>query len=158
MLKFRKATERESTLETIGTVATLAGKDGYHELASDKNFKSEKKVSLKLVDANGDYLYVNCSTPVSNWLRDSSSKEELNKKLNEVGTLPILKLPQTDQETGEPIMVTNEETGEEEQLILYSVSFSGATDMSATRINITEDMLNREIAKRAINFEDLIAI
>ena len=158
MLQFKKATERVSTLETIGSIATLVGKDGYHELASEKNFKSEKKVSLKLVNSQGDYQYVNCSTPVGNWLRESSSKSQLAERLNEVATLPILKLPQTDRETGEAIMVVDEETGEEVQLVLYSISFAGSTDMSATRVTITEDMLDREVAKRAINFEDLIAI
>jgi hypothetical protein len=171
MLKFKKASERVSTLATIGTVAEFVGKDGYHELASEKNFKGTivngvkvlKKVSIKLVNKAGDYEYVNCSKPVGDWLRESSSASELKERLENVATLPILELPQTitdenDANFGQPYMVIDEETGEEKQLVLYSIGFTGATDMSSTRTNITDDMLKKEVAKRAINFEDLIAV
>lgn len=172
MLKFKKASERTSTLKTIGTVAEFVGAGGTYELASTNNFKGTinkegvrilKKVSIKLLDKNGDYEYVNCSTPVGAYLRESSSENELKARLDEIGSLPILELPQLERDEnspnfGQPIMVVDEETGEEKPLILYSISFTGATDMSATRVSITEDMLNKEIAKRAISFEDLIAI
>ena len=172
MLKFKKASERTSTLKTIGTVAEFVGAGGTYELASKNNFngtinkegvRTLKKVSIKLLDKNGDYEYVNCSGPVGNWLRESSSETELKSRLDEIGSLPILKLPQTitdenDANFGKPYMVVNKETGEEEQLILYSISFTGATDMSATSVSITDEMLNKQIASRAINFEDLIAL
>jgi hypothetical protein len=171
MLQFKKASERVSTLETIGTVASFIGKGGKYELASLKNFNGTinkagvrelKKVSIKLLNKDGDYEYVNCSTPVGNWLREVSG-EQLKERLAEIGSLPILKLPQTitdesDPNFGKPYMVVNDETGEEEQLILYSISFTGATDMSATSVSITDEMLNKQIASRAISFEDLIAI
>jgi hypothetical protein len=172
MLQFKKASERVSTLKTIGTVAEFVGAGGYHELASLRNFKGTinkagvkelKKVSIKLVNKAGDYEYVNCSTPVGNWLRESTSPDELQERLNDVATLPILELPQLERDEnsanfGQPIMVTDEETGEEKPLVLYSISFTGATDMSSTRTSITDDMLKKEVAKRAINFEDLIAV
>jgi hypothetical protein len=172
MLKFKKASERVSTLETIGSVASFIGKGGKFELASLKNFngtinkdgiKVLKKVSIKLMNKDGDYEYVNCSKPVGDYLRDSASPAELKERLAELGSLPILKLPQTiidenDPNFGQPYMVMNEETGVEEQLVLYSISFTGATDMSNTSTSVTDEMLNREIASRAINFEDLIAI
>lgn len=171
MLKFKKASERVSTLETIGTVASLVGKGGKFELASKNNFngtidkngvKVLKQVSIKLINKDGDYYYLNCSKPVGNWLREVTGKE-LEARLNELGSLPVLKLPQTitdenDPNFGQPYMVMNEETGVEEQLILYPISFTGATDMSATSVSITDEMLNKEIASRAISFEDLIAI
>jgi hypothetical protein len=172
MLQFKKASERVSTLKTIGTVAELVGAGGYQELASEKNFKGTvnkagvrelKKVSIKLVKKTGDYEYVNCSTPVGNWLRESATPDELQERLNSLATLPILELPQLDRDEnspnfGQPIMVANKETGEEEPLVLYSISFTGATDMSSTRTSITDDMLKKEVAKRAISFEDLIAV
>ena len=171
MLQFKKASERTSTLKTIGTVAEFVGAGGTYELASKNNFngtinkegvRTLKKVSIKLLDKNGDYEYVNCSTPVGNYLREVSG-EQLKARLEELGSLPILELPQLERDEnspnfGQPIMVTDEETGEEKPLVLYSISFTGATDMSATSVSITEDMLNKEIAKRAITFEDLIAI
>jgi hypothetical protein len=172
MLQFKKATERVSTLNSIGTVASFIGKGGRFELASKANFngtinkdgvKVLKKVSIKLLNAQGDYEYVNCSTPVGNWLRESANAEELKSRLAELGSLPILELPQVERDEnspnfGQPIMVIDEETGEEKPLILYSISFTGATDMSATSVTITDEMLNKEIASRAINFEDLVAI
>jgi hypothetical protein len=163
MLQFKKATERVSTLKTIGTVASFIGKGGRFELASTKNFKSIKKVSIKLMDKNGDYEYVNCSKPVGDWLRESSSVEELKSRLAELSALPILELPQLERDEnsanfGKPIMVIDEATGEEKPLVLYSISFTGATDMSSTSVSITDEMLNKEIASRVISFEDLIAI
>ena len=172
MLQFKKATERVSTLETIGTVASFIGKGGKYELASMKNFKGTvnaegvtvlKKVSVKLMNKDGDYEYVNCSGPVGTYLRESSSPTELKERLTELGSLPILKLPQLERDEnspnfGQPIMVIDETTGEEKPLVLYSISFTGATDMSSTSTSVTDEMLNKEIASRAINFEDLIAI
>jgi len=171
MLQFKKASERVSTLKTIGTVAEFVGAGGKFELASLNNFNGTinkagvrelKKVSIKLVNKAGDYEYVNCSTPVGNWLREVSGNA-LKERVTELGSFPILELPQTitDENSpnfGKPYMVVNKDTGEEEQLVLYSISFTGATDMSATSINITDEMLKKEVAKRAINFEDLIAI
>lgn len=172
MLKFKKASERVSTLTSIGTVASFIGKGGNYELASEKNFKGTrnskgelilKKVSIKLMNKDGDYEYVNCSAPVGSYLRESSSPTELKSRLAEIGSLPILELPQTitdesDPNFGEPVMVLDEETGEEKQLILYSISFTGATDMSSTNTKVTDEMLAKETASRAIKFEDLIAI
>jgi len=171
MLQFKKASERVSTLETIGTVASFIGKGGKYELASLKNFngvinkagvRELKKVSIKLMNKNEDYEYVNCSAPVGNWLREVSG-DALKERLAEIGSLPILKLPQLERDEnspnfGQPIMVTDEETGEERPLVLYSISFTGATDMSATSVSITDEMLNKQIASRAISFEDLIAL
>ena len=172
MLKFKKAEDRASSLKTIGTVAEFIGKGGSYELASTKNFKGTvdangnkilKKVSIKLMNKEGDYEYVNCSSPVGTYLRESSSPEQLKERLNELGSLPILELPQFERDEnspnfGKPIMVTDEETGELIPLVLYSISFTGATDMSNTRVAITDDMLKKELAAREINFEDLIAL
>ncbi len=170
MLKLKKASERVSTLKTVGTVAEFVGKGGKIEPASIANFngtivngvKVLKKVSLKLMDKDNNYEYVNCSAPVGSWLREVTG-EALKQRLTEVASFPILELPQTvrdenDPNFGEPIMVIDEETGEEKQLVLYSISFTGSTDMSATSVVITDAMIKEEASKRVINFEDLIAI
>lgn len=167
MLQFKKAVSSASTLETLGTVASFVGTGGYAELASVKNFKGTinsdgelilKKVSIKLVNADNEVVYVNCSKPVGDWLRESNSPEELKTRVSELASLNILVLPQTDRTTGEPIMVANEETGEMEQLILNSISFSGNSDMSSTRVNFTKELVAKESASRTINWEDLIAV
>jgi hypothetical protein len=165
MLKFKKASQQQGTLKTIGTVAENAGLGGYHELSSEKNFKGEVKengkttnVTIKLVTKEGEYDYVNCSESVSRWLRESSSSQEVKDRVAQLAILPILELPQVDRITGEPVMVTDEETGEEVQLIIHAISFSGGADMSATRTVITTDLLKAETAKRTVNWESLIAI
>jgi len=165
MLKFKKASQQEGTLKTIGTVAENAGLGGYHELSSEKNFKGEVKangkrtnVTIKVVNKDNEFSYVNCSEAVSAWLRESTSPKEVKERVSQLATFSILHLPQFDKETGEPVMVTDEETGEEVQLIINSISFSGASDMSATRTVITEDLLKSESAKRAVNWDSLIAI
>jgi hypothetical protein len=158
MLQFKDVTARENSLKTIGTVAEFVGVGGYHEPASDKNFgDSNKRVSIRLVNAKGQQTYVNCSVPLSAELRASATKEILKAKLANLASFPILELPQVDED-GNPVMVVDNETGEEKPLILYSISYQGGSDMSATRTMITEDMLKAEAVKRAINFEDLIAI
>jgi hypothetical protein len=172
MLKFKKAEERANNLKTIGTVAQFVGVGGRYELASEKNFKGTidaegnkilKKVSIKLINKAGEIEWVNCSSPVSTYLRDSTSPEELKERLAELGSLPILELPQVERDEnspnfGQPIMITDEETGEEIPLILYSISNAGGKDMSSTSIAITDEMLEKEISARAINFEDLVAL
>jgi hypothetical protein len=171
MLQIKKATDRANSLKTIGTVAEFIGKGGSYELASTKNFKGtldangnrvQKKVSIKLINKDGEFEWVNCSTPVGEYLRSSTTPEELKQRLAELGSLPILELPQLERDEnspnfGKPIMVTDEETGEEKPLVLYSISFVGGADMSSTRVTITDEMLKKEIASREINFEELIA-
>jgi len=172
MLKFRKAEDRANALKTIGTVASFVKEGGSYELASTKNFKGTvdangnkilKKVSIKLTNKDNHVEWVNCSSPVSQYLRESATPEELKERLAELGSLPILQLPQLERDEnspnfGQPIMTVDEETGEEIPLVLYSISFTGGSDMSATRVTITDAMLKREIASRAINFEDLVAL
>ena len=57
-------------------------------------------------------------------VRDEQFNDELKSRLDEVGSFPILELPQLERDEnspnfGQPIMVVNKETGEEEPLILY---------------------------------------
>ena len=172
MLQFKKAEDRANSLKTIGSVATFVGTGGTYELASTKNFKGTidadgnkilKKVSIKLTNKDGIPLWVNCSGPVGAHLRDATSAEELKERLAELGSLPILELPQLERDEnsanfGQPIMVIDKETGELVPLVLYSISYAGGADMSATRVAITDAMLKKEIASRAINFEDLVAM
>ena len=167
MLSFKTISEQTSTLKTLGTISSFVGEKGYSELASVKNFKGVvntdgelvlKRVSIRLVNAKGEQVYVNCSKPVGEWLRQSASATELKERMNELTSFNILELPQTDLSSGEPVMVANEETGEMEQLILHSISFAGNTDMSATRVTITKTMVDTESATRKIDWNELIAI
>ena len=158
MLQFKDVTPQESTLKSLGTVASIAGLGGYHELTSDKNFRDEnKRVSISIYNAKGQRVFVNCSKELSADLRASKSEQELKEKVTNLATLQILELPQFDEQ-GNPVMVTDEETGEEIQLILHTISNAGRTDMSSTRVVVTEELLKAETAKRSVNWESLIAI
>jgi hypothetical protein len=170
MLQFKDVAQATSTLKTIGTVAEFAGVGGYHELSNRGNFKGTKKsngkltnVTVAIYNAQGQRVYINCSEAVSTDLRASKSEEELQTKLANIALLPILELPQVERDEtspnfGKPIMVVDEETGELKPLVLYTISNQGGKDMSNTRVNITEDMLNKKLEAVAINIEDLIAM
>jgi hypothetical protein len=171
MLQFKDVAQQASTLTSIGTVAEYAGVGGYHELSSKKNFKgilNEKtnklnRVTIAIYNAKGQRVYVNCSEPLSADLRASKTEEELQTKLDNIALLPILELPQVERDEtspnfGKPIMVADEETGELKPLIIYTISNQGGQDMSNTRVNITEEMLNKKLASVAINLEDLVAM
>jgi hypothetical protein len=164
MLQFKDVSTQEGTLETIGTVATFVGAGGRHQLASAKNFKGSIKdngkltnVTLALFNAAGQREFVNCSGPVSADLRTSTSESELKAKLIALANYPILKLPQFDADEN-PIMVQDEETGEQVQLTIYSVSFPSGADMSVTAVTITPAMLKLEAVKRTIDWNDLVAL
>lgn len=171
MLQFKDVAQQASTLTSIGTVAEYAGVGGYHELSSKKNFKgilNEKtnklnRVTIAIYNAKGQRVYVNCSEPLSVDLRASKTEEELQTKLDNIALLPILELPQVERDEtspnfGKPIMVADEETGELKPLVIYTISSQGGQDMSNTRVNITEEMLNKKLASVAINLEDLVAM
>ena len=159
MLQFKKASERTEGLIRVGTIASLVGVGGSHELASSRNFKSDKRVSIKLTNKEGDYQYINCSVQVSTWLREAGSEAELKTRIKSLAPMPIYELPQTNQETGDPIMVVNEESGELEQLVLYAISFEAAIDMSSTRVVITQEMIDaKQQAVRELDFSELIAL
>jgi hypothetical protein len=171
MLQFKDVAQATSTLTTIGTVAEFIGTNGRYEPLSQKNFKgvvNEKtgklnRVTIALFNANGQRVIINCSEPLSIDLRASKTEEELKTKLDNLALLPILELPQVERDEtspnfGKPVMVTDEETGELKQLVLYTISNQGGQDMSKVSVNITEDMLNKKLSAVAINIEDLIAM
>ena len=162
MLKFKDVSETESSLKTIGTVAEFIGVGGTYKPSSMKNFKGTMKdsgkltnVTLALINAKGQREYVNCSGPVSADLRSAKTTEELQVKMNNIASLPILELPQYDVD-GDPVLV--EVDGKEVPLVLYSISFNGGDDMSALEIVVTKTMLKAEAVKRTIDWESLVAL
>lgn len=159
MLKFKKASEQGSSFEVFDTVAGFAGVGGSFRITSTNNFHDEKKrVNITITNKKGEFERVNCSKPLSAELRACKTAEELEEKVQSLGALPILILPQFDKETKEPVMIIDEETGEETQLILYQICHAGGADLSATEVKVTNAMLKAEAMKREINFEDLIAV
>lgn len=72
------------------TLKSLAGKNGYYELLSSKNFlDKDKRISLRVINSKGDIIFVGCSTTISNDLRNTNTSEELINKLKNLGKLPL---------------------------------------------------------------------
>lgn len=71
-LEFKKYEGSETTLESLGTVANIVGKDGKLGLIPS-NFKNpNKRVSIILTKKDGTSTMVSCSAAVSAGLRDKS--------------------------------------------------------------------------------------
>lgn len=71
-ITFAKYERAESTLESLGTVMDLVGKDGKLGIIP-KNFKdTAKRVVIILTKKNGTSAQVTCSQAVSDGLRDKS--------------------------------------------------------------------------------------
>lgn len=72
--------------------------------------------------------------------------------------MSILELPQFDEE-GNPIMRINEETGKEEQMIIYTIANSGGVDMSFSEVKVTEEMIKTPVQlAREVDWSQLIAL
>jgi len=69
-----------SSLEDLGTILDIIGENGEIRFSSEKNLKSNKRVTLILKDEDGKSAAVPCSTAVSTTVRqalaDGTSKEE----------------------------------------------------------------------------------
>lgn len=153
MLKFEKRATQSTTLKTLGTVSEFVGVGGSYAPSSDRNLRDEsKRVSILLTNAEGATALVNCSRPVSADLRSKKLK------LEDLGSLNILELPQYDDE-GNPVMVVDEATGEAIPLVLHSISYNGGTDRTAVTVSVTEKMLtSSSTVNRSVNWNELIAI
>ena len=111
MLKLRKYVRSTTALKSIGTVSEFVGAGGSFVPSSERNFRDEtKRVSILLSDKDGNTDLINCAKNVSDDLR--------SKKLtfSNLGSFPIYEIPQVDV-NGDPVMMINPETGEEEQVL-----------------------------------------
>lgn len=69
---FRKKTSRKEVNlsdNKVGTLQTIGGK-GAKIAYNRKNFKGTSRVSIELTKKNGEYQYLNCSTQLSQLLRN----------------------------------------------------------------------------------------
>lgn len=66
-----KTYESSSTLEDLGTIEEILGKDGAIRFSSDRNLNSSKRVTLILQRKNGESVAVPCSSAVSNVVRQA---------------------------------------------------------------------------------------
>ena len=154
MLQFKKYAQTATQLKSLGTVGEFVGVGGKFAPSSVRNFKdTTKRVNILLTNAKGETVTVNCSKPVSADLRSKALK------ISDLAGLPILELPQFDEVTKEPIMVINEETGEEEQLILHSISYQNGGNTDNVAVEVTEAMIKTPVQlAREVDWSQLIAL
>ena len=154
MLQFKKYAQTATQLKSLGTVGEFVGIGGKFAPSSVRNFQDpNKRVNILLTNANGETVTVNCSKPVSADLRNKTLK------FSDLAGLPILELPQFDEVTKEPIMVINEETGEEEQLILHSISYQNGGNTDSVAVEVTEAMVKTPVQlAREVDLSQLIAL
>ena len=154
MLQFKKYAQNATQLKSLGTVSEFVGIGGKFAPSSVRNFQdTTKRVNILLTNAKGETVTVNCSKPVSADLRSKALK------ISDLAGLQILELPQFDEVTKEPIMVINEETGEEEQLILHSISYQGGGNASSAAVEVTEEMIKTPVQlAREVDWSQLIAL
>ena len=171
MLQFKDVAPRESSLKSIGTVSEFVGVGGSFKLTTDENFTGKlvknrdgverrTRVTVALHNAKGQIVFVNCADKLSTRLREAKkqSPQKLEELWNTVGSLPILELPQFDKE-GNPVMKIDEETGEEVQIIVYSISNAGGVDMSFSEVTVTEEMIKTPVQlAREVDWSQLIAL
>lgn len=138
MITLKVWEKSEATTESVvvGTVNSIAGKDGYYELTSDRNFLSKSLVSLKVVDKKGASALLICSPDISKDLRATKSTDDLLDVLDEVGNCQVVeKIMQARDKKGELQFDEDDEPIMEE---VYFINRGSAVDMSSTRRTVKD--------------------
>ena len=153
MLQFKKYAQTATQLKSLGTVGEFVGVGGKFAPSSVKNFQDpNKRVNILLTNAKGETVTVNCSKPVSADLRSKALK------ISDLAGLPILELPQYDTD-GNPVMQIDEESGEEVQLILHSISYQNGGNTDNVAVKVTEEMIKTPVQlAREVDWSQLIAL
>ena len=154
MLQFKKYVASTTALKSIGTVSEFVGAGGSFVPSSERNFRNEtKRVSILLSDKDGNTDLINCAENVSKDLR--------SKKLNfsNLGSFPIYEMPQVDV-NGDPKMIINPETGEEEQELAYLIGYAGGeSNLDTVKVTVTEEMIKTPVQlAREVDWSQLIAL
>ena len=153
MLQFKKYAQAATQLKSLGTVGEFVGVGGKFAPSSVRNFQdTTKRVNILLTNANGETVTVNCSKPVSADLRSKALK------ISDLAGLQILELPQYDSD-GNPVMQIDEESGEEVQLILHSISYQGGGNSDNVAVEVTEAMIKTPVQlAREVDWSQLVAL
>jgi hypothetical protein len=157
MIKLKVWEKSESTGESVavGTVNSIAGKNGYYELTSERNFRSKSLVSLKVVDKEGASELLICGQDISDDLRGAKSEAEFNAVLDEIGNCTVVEkiMQARDKKTRALLFDEDDEPIMEE---VYFVNRSTKTDMSNTRRTVTSTK-EKVPAERVFNWDARIA-
>ena len=155
MLKLRKYVGSTTSLKSIGTVSEFVGVGGSYRPSSERNFNDlSKRVTILLMDAEGNSEVITCAKSVSDAFRGKKLT------LTEIGSLPIYEVPQVDKQTGEPVMIINPETGEEEQALAYFIGYpGGGSNLDTVKVTVTEEMIKTPVQlAREVDWSQLIAL
>ena len=153
MLQFKKYAQAATQLKSLGTVGEFVGVGGKFAPSSVRNFQDpNKRVNILLTNAKGETVTVNCSKPVSADLRSKALK------ISDLAGLQILELPQYDSD-GNPVMQIDEETGEEVQMVLHSISYQNGGNTDNVAVEVTEAMVKTPVQlAREVDWSQLIAL
>ena len=153
MLQFKKYAQTATQLKSLGTVGEFVGVGGKFAPSSVRNFQDpNKRVNILLTNSDGETVTVNCSKPVSADLRSKALK------ISDLAGLQILELPQYDTD-GNPVMQIDEESGEEVQLILHSISYQNGGNTDSVAVEVTENMVKTPVQlAREVDWSQLIAL
>ena len=154
MLKLRKYVGSTTALKSIGTVSEFVGIGGSFVPSSERNFRdATKRVSILLSDKDGNTDLINCAKNVSDDLR--------SKKLtfSTLWSFPIYEITQVDV-TGDPNMMINPETGEEEQELRYKKRYPRDTsNLNSIKVTVTEEMIKNPVQlAREVDWSQLVAL
>ena len=155
MLKLRKYVGSTTALKSIGTVSEFVGIGGSYRPSSERNFNDlSKRVTILLMDTEGNSEVITCAKSVS----DAFRSKKLT--LTEIGSLPIYEIPQVDKQTGEPVMIINPETGNEEQALAYFIGYAGGgSNLETVKVTVTEEMIKTPVQlAREVDWSQLIAL
>lgn len=154
-LKVWEKSEATGNSVAVGTVNSIAGKDGYYELTSERNFNSKSLVSLKVVDKKGASALLICADDISNDLRNAKSEDEFNDVLDEIGNYQVVeKLMQArDRKTRALLFDEDDEPIMED---VYFINRNTVTDMSKTRRTV-KDTKEKAPASKVFNWDARIA-
>ena len=153
MLQFKKYAQAATQLKSLGTVGEFVGVGGKFAPSSVRNFQDpNKRVNILLTNAKGETVTVNCSKPVSADLRSKALK------ISDLAGLQILELPQYDSD-GNPVMQIDEETGEEVQMVLHSISYQNGGNTDNVAVEVTEAMIKTPVQlAREVDWSQLVAL
>jgi hypothetical protein len=131
-LKVWEKSEATGNSVAVGTVNSIAGKGGYYQLTSERNFKSKSLVSIKVADKNDASALLICSDDISKDLRNTSSLDELNDALDIIGNYQVVEkeMQARDRKTNALLFDEDDEPIMEN---VYFINRGSVTDMSSTR-------------------------
>lgn len=153
-LKVWEKSEGTGNSVVVGTVGSIAGKNGTWELTSDRNFKGKSLVSIKVMDKNGASALLICADDISKDLRATRSLDELNDVLDELETCDVAEklMQKRDRKTNTLLFDEDDEPIMEE---VYFINRGSAVDMSSTRRTVKGDKAPTK--SREFNWDERIA-